>query len=430
MSTATVSPALDRFRADFERAAKTLPGLASIRRKALERLSERGLPTGREESWRFSDPTDLLETVFRPASGTPNPNQFAAIARGALKGLQLAFVDGRYAPAFSTLELPKGLEVRSLAELLKEDPARLDGRLLVPDAPFAALNLALFSDGAWVRLAPGTQLETPIHLLFISSLRGEPYVTHPRVFIEAGEGSRSVIVKSYIGPAGGTYFTNAAATVLLGAGAVLDLTKVQRESRNAFHVESLEVRAARDAHFTHHSISLGARFSRHDTDATLEGEGAEVSLLGLYEVAGSQHVDHHTMIDHARPHTTSREVYKGILDGTSRAVFDGRVIVRPDAQKISAVQTNKNLLISPDALVHTKPQLEIFANDVKCKHGATIGQLDADVLFYLRSRGIAVEDARRLLIHAFASEIIDSVKSDAVRSQIGGCLGLMTGGLL
>ena len=430
MSTATTTPAIDRFRAEFERTAKTLPGLAPLRRKALERLSERGFPTGREESWRFTDPTELLETPFRAASGTANPNQFAAIARGALKGLQLAFVDGRYAPAFSTLELPKGIEVRSLAEVLKEDPARLDGRLLVPDAPFAALNLALFSDGAWVRLAPGTQLETPIHLLFISSLHGEPYVTHPRVFIEAGEGSRSVIVKSYIGPAGGTYFTNAAATVLLGAGAVLDLTKVQRESRNAFHVEYLEVRAARDANFTHHSISLGARFSRHDTDATLEGEGAEVSLLGLYEVAGTQHVDHHTMIDHAKPRTTSREIYKGILDGTSRAVFDGRVIVRPDAQKISAVQTNKNLLISPDALVHTKPQLEIFANDVKCKHGATIGQLDADVLFYLRSRGIAVEDARRLLIHAFASEIIDSVKTDAVRSQIGGCLGLMTGALL
>ena len=186
--------------------------------------------------------------------------------------------------------------------------------------------------------------------------------------------------------------------------------------------------AAAGAAFTHHSISLGARIARNDLDVTLEGEGAECALFGLYEVAGAQHVDHHTLIDHAKPHCTSRELYKGVLDGRSRAVFDGRIVVRPDAQKTSAMQTNKNLLLSKEALVHTKPQLEIFANDVKCKHGATIGQLDADVLFYLRSRGIGLAEARRLLIHAFASEIIDTVKADAVRSQIGGCLALIAGG--
>jgi Fe-S cluster assembly protein SufD len=250
------------------------------------------------------------------------------------------------------------------------------------------------------------------------------------VIVEAGEGSRAVVVKSFIGPAGGAYFTNAASTVVLGQGAVLDLTKVQRESRNAFHVEHLEVIAGRDSTFTHHSISLGGRYSRNDFDATLDGEGAEVSLYGLYEVAGSQHVDHHTTVDHAKPNTTSRELYKGILDGTSRAVFDGRVIVRPRAQKSSAVQTNRNLLLSPDALVHTKPQLEIFANDVKCKHGATIGQLGADVLFYLRSRGIDLATARRLLVHAFAGEIIDTVRTADVRAQVGGCLGLMSGAVL
>jgi Fe-S cluster assembly protein SufD len=425
MNAASLDSALDRYRADFERAAPGLPGLASLRRKALDRLAERGFPTVREEAWRFTDPSRLLATAFRPASGTANPKQFAALARGALKGLQLAFVDGRRAPEFTALPLPRGVEVGGLAD----DAASLEGRLLVPDAPFAALNVALFADGARVRLAPGAVLEAPLHLLFISSLHGDPYVTHPRLFIEAGEGSRAQIVTSYLGPAGGVYFTNAAGTVILAPGAVLDLTKVQRESRHAFHVDHLEVRAARGSAFTHHSISLGAAFARNDLDVTLEGEGAEASLFGLYEVAGDQHVDHHTTLDHASPRTTSRELYKGILDGASRAVFDGRVIVRPHAQKTVASQTNRNLLLSAEALVHTKPQLEIFANDVKCKHGATIGQLDRDVLFYLRSRGIGLEEARRLLIHAFASEIIDDVKSDAVRSQIGGCLGIMTGAI-
>jgi Fe-S cluster assembly protein SufD len=421
------SPALDRFRADFERLRQTLPGAASLRRKAMDRLLERGFPAGAEETWRFTDPSPILDTPLRPASGTANPGQFAALARGPLKDAQLAFVDGRSAPAFSSLALPAGVEARPVSELLKENPAALDGRLLVPDQPFAALNLAFFGDGAWVRLAPGTVLDRPLHLLFLSTLHGDPYVSHPRVFIELGAGARATVVKSFLGPAGGTYLTNAVTTIRVGEGAALDLTKVQRESRSAFHVEALEAVLERSAHFTHHSISLGGRLARNDFDVVLDGEGAEASLYGLYEVAGAQHVDHHTTIDHAKPHTASLELYKGILDGTSRAVFDGRVLVRPHAQKTRASQTNRNLLISPDALVHTKPQLEILANDVKCRHGATIGQLDEAVLFYLRSRGIGLAEARRLLIHAFASEIVDTVKTDAVRAQVGGCLGLMTG---
>jgi Fe-S cluster assembly protein SufD len=251
---------------------------------------------------------------------------------------------------------------------------------------------------------------------------------HPRTILSLGEGARATVVKSFLGPSGGTYFMNGVTTAILAPGATLDLTKVQRESQQAYHIERLDVRAARGASFTHHSISLGARIARNDLNVTLEGEGAECSLFGLYEVAGQQHVDHHTYIDHAQPNCTSRELYKGVLDGRARAVFDGRIIVRPGAQKTSAIQQNKNLLLSKEALVHTKPQLEIFANDVKCKHGATIGQLDEGMLFYMRSRGIGLAEARRLLVHAFASEIIDSVKADAVRSQIGGCLALIAGG--
>jgi len=427
MDTVTTDPR-DLYVADFQRTAKALPGFSDLRRKALGRFTERGFPSGREESWRFTDVTPLTEIAFKPATGTANPNQFAGLAGGALKALQITFVDGRFAPAFSTLNLPAGVGVASLAELLKSDPESLVPYVLVPEEPFAALNTAFFRDGAVLNIADGVVVDLPIHLLFLSSLHGDPYVMHPRTVIALGKGAKATVVKSYLGPSGGTYWMNAVTTAVLGDGAALDLTKVQRESQQAFHFETLEVRAAAGASFTHHSISLGARIARNDLDVTLEGEGAECALFGLYEVAGAQHVDHHTLIDHAKPHCTSRELYKGVLDGRSRAVFDGRIIVRPDAQKTSAMQSNKNLLLSKEALVHTKPQLEIFANDVKCKHGATIGQLDADVLFYLRSRGIGLAEARRLLIHAFASEIIDTVKADAVRSQIGGCLALIAGG--
>ena len=426
MDTMTSDPR-DLYVADFERMAKGLPGLAGLRKKAIERFASIGFPTGREEAWRFTDVTPLAEIAFKPAAGTANPNQFAGLANGALRALQITFVDGRFAPAFSSLELPRGVALGSIGEDLKKAPSAAESRHPVPDNPFAALNLAFFRDGAAIRIEAGVQLDRPIHVLFLSSLHGEPYVMHPMSSLSLGEGARAAIVTSFLGPSGGTYFMNAVTKVDLAPGASLDLTKVQRESPQAFHVESLDVSAAAGAAFTHHSISLGARIARNDLSVTL-GEGSECSLLGLYEVAGQQHVDHHTTIDHAKPHGTSRELYKGVLDGRARAVFDGRIVVRPDAQKTSAIQTNKNLLLSKEALVHTKPQLEIFANDVKCKHGATIGQLDADVLFYLRSRGIGLVEARRLLIHAFASEIIDTVKADAVRSQIGGCMALFAGG--
>jgi len=417
----------DLYVADFDRVAKSLTGFADLRRKAIARFEERGFPTGREERWRFTDTTPVTETHFKPATGTANPSQFSGLAAGALKALQITFVDGRFAPAFSTLNLPAGVRIESLAEVLKTAPGDLAPYVLVPEEPFELLNTAFFRDGAVLRIGDGVTLDRPIHVLYLSSLHGEPYAMHPRMVISLGRDARASVVQSYLGPSGGTYLLNAVTTAAIGDGASLDLTKVQRESPQAFHFESLEVRAARGASFTHHSISLGARLAANDLDVTLEGEGAECSLFGLYEVAGQQHVDHHTTIDHAKPNCTSRELYKGVLDGRSRAVFDGRIIVRPDAQKTSAMQTNKNLLLSKEALVHTKPQLEIFANDVKCKHGATIGQLDADVLFYLRSRGIGLAEARRLLIHAFASEIIDTVKADAVRSQIGGCMALISG---
>ena len=418
----------DLYLAEYEKLKADLPGFRARRGEAMCRFAGMGFPAGNEEAWRFTDVTPLLEVPFRPPAGTANPAQHAGVARGPLKGCQIAFVDGRFAPAFSNLELPKGVTVSRLAESVNGAEARL-GRLVSIDAnPFAALNTGFWSDGVHIRIGRGVEVPAPIHLLFLSSLHGTPYMTHPRILVEAGEDSRAAVVESYLGPAGGTYFTNAVTEIEAGAGSSIDYTKVQRESRDAFHFAALQVRQGRNSSLTHTSISLGARLARNDFGFLLDDEGAECTLNGLYEVAGGQLVDHHTTIDHAKPHATSRELYKGILSGRSRAVFDGKIVVRPDAQKTVAEQTNKNLLLSKEALVNTKPQLEIFADDVKCKHGATIGQLDKDVLFYLRSRGIGADEARRLLIHAFASEIVDRVKIDAVRAQLGGCMGLLAAG--
>lgn len=422
----------DHYAAEFDRLAGALPGAAALRREAIGRFRALGFPGRDREEWRHTDLGPLPEIPFRPPSGTPNPKLFSAVARGPLRDFQIAFVNGRFAPAWSSLEGAPGVEVRDLAGLLRQDPARVDpllGRLAALDRnPFAALNTALFPDGAFVRLEPGAAPDRPLHLLFISSLAGEPYVTHPRVLVSAGEGARATIVESFLGPSGGLSFTNAVAEIDAAPGASLDFVQVQRESAEAFHAAAFHARLGRGASLLHHCISLGARLARHDLAVSLEGEGAEAVLNGLYEVAGDQVVDHRTAVDHAAPGGSSRQLYKGILGGRARGVFHGRILVRPGARGTAAFQTNKNLLLSKEAVVHAQPQLEILAQDVKCKHGATVGQLDPALLFYLRSRGIGLEEARRILVHAFACEITDQVRHDAVRAQLGGCLGLMARG--
>jgi Fe-S cluster assembly protein SufD len=325
------------------------------------------------------------------------------------------------AAAFEGQELPEGVTAGPLPFRDGKIAERL-GRLAPVDGrAFVALNTAFTRDGAFVRAERGVKFQTPIHLLFLSTDRGAPYVTHPRILVDVEEGAQLSIVESFVGLSG-VYLTNAVTEISVGDQATLDYTKVQRESHQAYHVAALQVRQGRNSVFRSHSIALGAAISRNDAGSVLAGEGAEATLNGLFEGTGHQIVDNHTTIDHVAPNTTSRELYKGILGGGSRGVFDGRIIVRPEAQKTNAMQASRNLLLSKEALVNTKPQLEILANDVKCKHGATVGQLDENVLFYLRSRGIGLADARRLLIHAFASEVLDQVSVEAVRKQLGGCL--------
>ena len=395
----------DHYLGEFERLKRP-----AARRKAFEHFRDLGFPTGHEEDWRFTDVTPVTEIPFRLPDSDADAPSLLPLARGPLKNHQITFLDGRFAPELST-----------------KDVARLTGkeRPFVEKNVFATLNDAFWTDGAHVRVPKGVTLEAPLHLLFLFSNRPEAYMTHPRVVIEMEANSRAAVVESYLGPTGGVYLTNTVTEIILGENASLDYSKVQRESPEAFHFATTIIRQERGSSLVSHSIALGALLSRNEIFTTLEGEGAVTTLNGLYEATGRQRVDFHTTIDHVKPHTTSRELFKGIMNGQSRGVFDGRIIVRPDAQKTNALQMNKNLLLSKEALAHSKPQLEIFANDVKCKHGATIGQLDEDVLFYLRSRGIGYEEARRLLVHAFASEIIDQVKVEAIRIQLGGCLSML-----
>jgi Fe-S cluster assembly protein SufD len=299
------------------------------------------------------------------------------------------------------------------------------------DRAFVALNTALMEDGAYVRIPRGVIVEEPIHLLFVGSAAdGAPAVSHPRILIVAEENSQATVIETFVGvgdgvgrptpglPDGGVYFTNAVTEIVAAENAVLDHYRVQRESETAFHIATQWVQQARSSNFASHAISLGGALVRTDITAVLDGPGIESTLNGLYVVGGQQHVDTHTAIDHAQPHCNSHELYKGILDGRATAVFNGKIFVRQDAQKTDAKQTNQNLLLSRDAVIDTKPQLEIFADDVRCTHGATVGQLDADALFYLRSRGIDAAEARALLTYAFASDILGRIKVAPLRTAL------------
>ncbi len=272
------------------------------------------------------------------------------------------------------------------------------------------------ADGAYLYIPEGAVIETPIEILFISAGDASSVaMSQARTLIVAGERSQVRVVETYAALRGGTYFTNAVTEVFAGENAVVDHYKVQQEGLEAFHVATMQINAQRSANVSTHSFSLGGKLVRNDVNAVLDGEGAEVTLNGLYLADGDRLVDNHTVIDHAKAHCPSHEIYKGIIGGKARAIFNGKIIVRQDAQKTDAKQTNRALLLSDSASINTKPQLEIFADDVKCTHGATIGQLDEEAIFYLRARGLTHFEARDLLIHAFAGEVIDRVKIEDLR---------------
>jgi Fe-S cluster assembly protein SufD len=335
----------------------------------------------------------------------------------------LVVENGRLRPELSRLgALPRGVVVAGLAEARARHPELVEpwlGKLArFDEQPFVALNTAQHADGAFVWIPKGVRVEQPIHLLLVGRPEERAIAFFPRNLIVAGESSEATVVEQFVTVGEGRYLTVPVTEVALAANAVVDHYKLQRESTEAYHLASLHVRQDRDSNFSSHSISWGADLARNDVHANLAGEGCEATLNGLYMVEGTQLIDHHMRVEHAAPHCDSHELYKGILEGRSRAVFNGRIFVHKGAQKTDAKQTNRNLLLSKQAVCNSNPQLEIFADDVKCTHGSTVGQLDETAVFYLRSRGIGEEAAKSLLTFAFAVDIVERVRVPAVRREL------------
>jgi Fe-S cluster assembly protein SufD len=315
--------------------------------------------------------------------------------------------------------------VVTLREALRDRPEAVEAHLGkvagFEKSAFTALNTAFLEDGVFILLPKGAVVEEPVHLVFLSAAGSEPMVSHTRVLVVAEANSQAKIIETYAGDS--AYFTNAVTEIVCGDGAIVEHYKVQREGPLAFHVQTIQSAQGRGSRFDSHNLCLGAALARTDINVLFQAEGGECSLNGLFVTAGAQHVDNHTLIDHARPHCTSRELYKGILDGKSRGVFHGKIVVRPDAQKTDAIQTNKNLLLSREALVNSTPALEILADDVKCRHGSTIGQLDASALFYLRARGLGEAEARAMLTYGFATDLTSRIRVPWIREEAEAFLG-------
>ena len=404
----------------FRRAPEAGPDwLRAGREAAFARFLDRGFPTTREEEWRFTNVSPVANTSFERAQPvTISRDALAPLTFAAAAAVEIVVVNGRLSRALSSIDtLPTGVTFRSLGEHWPESDASFPGRPAAGATAFVDLNFAFAEDGVVIEVAPKTVVTSPIHVLFVSVGGAAPSMISPRLVVTAGDQSQVSIIESYAGVGDAVTFANAVTDLRVGPHAIVDHVKIQRERPTAFHIAQMSVRVDRSGTLTSHAITFGGRIARNDILAVLDGEGAECVLNGLYVADGDTLVDTHTTIDHAKPHCPSHELYKGILDGRAKAVFNGKIIVRPDAQKTDAKQTNKALLLTDDAQINTKPQLEIFADDVKCTHGAAIGQLDEDQMFYLQARGIGQFDARNLLIHAFANDVLSGIKVDAVREK-------------
>ena len=389
-------------------------------------LAEQGFPTAKDEAWKYTRIAPLLEIPFQPAE--PGSRRHLSAARlaalaGDYGGPRLVFVNGYFVVELSTLEqLPAGIRVDQLAALAADERQRFETLFATAfDAPaqaFAALNSALAEDGVLVQIAAHARVERPLQLLFLSDPGATPKAAHPRLWVLAGADSRASIVESHLGLGAERYLSNTVSAIRLEAGAELEHYKLQNERRAAFHIALVEVHQAEGSRYLAHALALGAALARSEVRVALEGPGAEVVLNGLYLPGGAQHLDNQTCIEHRAPRCTSRELYKGLIAGRGHGVFDGRIIVRPGAVKSDAKQTNKVLLLSATAQSNSQPRLEIFADDVQCAHGAAVGQLDEQAIFYLRSRGLPQAQARALLCYAFADELLAGIPLAPLRARL------------
>ena len=429
MTTAVKETTDNRFVAGFETLASerfaTQPAsIRELRQEAIRRFSELGFPTIRDEEWRFTNVAPIARTDYS-LKATGGGLDLAALERYRYADcVQLVVENGHLVGDLSEItDIPEAVTVCGLRDAFDRFPEQMEAFLgryaKFEDHPFVALNTALHQDGVFVHVPRGVVVERPINIVLTCSPAGDqPVAVFPRNLVVAEENSQVTVVEQFISGGRGAYLTAPVTEVVVEDNAVVDHYKLQRESVEAAHVATFQIHLGRASNFSSHSISWGGGLVRNDVNAVLDGEGGEATLNGLYMVEGKQLVDNHMRVDHVAPHCDSHELYKGILDGGSRSVFNGRIYVHPGAQKTDAKQTNRNLLLSHDALCNSNPQLEIFADDVKCTHGSTIGQLDELGVFYLRSRGIGEEAARSLLTYAFAADIVERIKVDPVRHDL------------
>ena len=425
MITATQAPEkyLEIFDHFSNRAAVQPSWLQSLRQEAFARFSETGFPTTHDEDWRFTNVAAMANTAFELAGPeTASREQLEPFGASQFAS-HLVFINGLFSQELSTVAaLPKGVTVGSLAAQLKNDPAHVEqhlGRYLNTQRdPFAALNTAFIEDGVFVYVPRGVVVEAPIYVLYVTVPGVAPTMNHPRNLIVAEENSQVTVVEDYVSVGEGTTFSNAATELVAGDNANVSHYMIVREGDLAYNFSTLRIQQGRNANVATHSLLLSGALVRNNVHPVLAGEGSECLINGLFMANGRQHMDNYMLVEHASPHCDSRQFYNGILNGQSHGVFHGRIIVHKDAQKTDAKQTNRNLLLSDDAQIDTKPQLEIYADDVKCTHGATIGQFDENALFYLRSRGLAETAARHVLLLAFANECLDRMNSPQIREHL------------
>ena len=402
------------------------PGwLGELRKAALAEFNAVGFPTTRNEDWHFTSVTPIAERTFRTVRPTAAPSSGDILAHtvGDASWPRAVFVNGRFDASLSSLSaITAGVKISTLTAALKDSPdfvAAHLGKLATFDKQaFTAFNTAFAQDGLVVRVSRGVKADAPLHVIHVADAQAAGCMLHPRLLVVAEPLAEFGIVESFVSLTKAEYFTNAVAEITIGNGARVHHYKVQRESEEAFHVGTVQVAQGRDSLFHSFSYAAGAALSRTNIYSRLNGQAAEVRLNGLYMIDGSQHADHQTFVEHIAPACASRELYKGILDGHAHGVFNGKVYVDPEAQKTDGKQSNHALLLSSTARVDSKPQLEIFADDVKCTHGSTVGRLDEIALFYMKSRGIGAESARALLTYAFAAEVLETVELDALRDGL------------
>ncbi len=406
--------------------AQEMPFVARLRAEARDAFAAQGLPTTRWEEWRYTSLARLVESRFAlegEDTATPSREEAESVAFPVFACGLFVFVNGQFAPSLSRPATAGGpVRVESLARVLTESPETLEpwlGQLASSkEHPFVALATSFLSDGAVVTVPRSADSQTPIHLVFLTT-GDEPHLCQPRVLIRAERGSRALVIQDFVSISKqGGHLRNAVSEVFLEDDADLGLVTLQRGHPRSFLTTGLFARQERNSRFASHVVTLGGQLVRNELQVTLAGEGAECRLDGLFVAGDGEVIDNHTLVDHAVPHCTSAELYKGILDGDGKGVFRGRVVVRPDAQKTAADQSNPNLLLSDGAEIDTKPQLEIYADDVRCSHGSAIGRLDEDALFYLRARGLGEEEARRLLVSGFAAEVLRGLPDEALSSTL------------